>query len=187
MTFRLLLVCTGNICRSAFGEVLAGHLFDGGVQTRSAGLGAMVGHGMHPDSRQALAPWGLADSAAAENFRSRQLEARMVEDPDLILGATVEHRKGIVQLAPRGLKKAFTIKEFARLAVAVDATSLSADPWTRPRDLVEKAKAQRGARPVAPGEDDVNDPMGRPAAAHQEAARQIAAALEDIAAVLAGS
>src|SRR4051812_32932148 len=56
--FRLLFVCTGNICRSPFAEILTRHLLVGRLGGRvagrfeisSAGVQAVVGSPMHPDS-----------------------------------------------------------------------------------------------------------------------------------------
>jgi Low molecular weight phosphotyrosine protein phosphatase len=61
-TFRLLFVCTGNICRSPFAEILTRHLLRGRLGGRaaaafdvsSAGVAAVVGSAMHPDSRAEL-------------------------------------------------------------------------------------------------------------------------------------
>ena len=64
--FRLLFVCTGNICRSAFAEVLTRHLLNerlgygpaSAIVVSSAGIQAVVGSGMHPMTREMLRPWG---------------------------------------------------------------------------------------------------------------------------------
>lgn len=186
--FRLLFVCTGNVCRSPFAEILARHLLeraDFPAVVGSAGLAAVVGGPMHPESRRGLAPWDL-EGAAAENFRGRQLTSSMVTAADLILGATTEHRAGIVRVAPRALRRAFTVREFARLAAAVDDATLPTGPVDRARAMVDAARGKRGARPVIPGSDDIADPIGRPAAAHAESVRAIAEAVESIVGALAG-
>jgi protein-tyrosine phosphatase len=64
--FRLY-VCTGNICRSPFAEILTRHvLVDrlGGTAAAafhiaSAGVRAVAGAPMHPATREELRPWGL--------------------------------------------------------------------------------------------------------------------------------
>src|SRR6185437_3085008 len=84
--FPLLFVCTGNICRSPFAEILTRHLLRGRLGGRaaaafdvsSAGVAAVVGSAMHPDSRAELAPWGL-DGAPADGFVARQLQSSMIE------------------------------------------------------------------------------------------------------------
>ena len=65
--FRLLFVCTGNVCRSPAAEILMPHLLRGRLGGReaariavaSAGVCAVVGGAMHPAARAKLAPWGL--------------------------------------------------------------------------------------------------------------------------------
>ncbi|MGQ0845829.1 MAG: arsenate reductase/protein-tyrosine-phosphatase family protein [Sporichthyaceae bacterium] len=186
--FRLVFVCTGNICRSPFAEILARHLLDlhaFPAHVQSGGLGAVVGAPMHAQTRRGLAPWGL-DVEAAEGFRGRQLTREIIADADLILGATTEHRSGIVRLAPRTLPRAFALREFARLAAAVDPAALPTDPIARARALVQAARAKRGARPVAPGEDDIADPMGRSASAHADAGTAVAAAVTELVQALLG-
>ncbi len=166
--FRLLFVCTGNICRSPFAEILTRHLLIGRLGGReaaafevgSAGVQAVVDGGMHPDSRDELSPWGL-DRAVAGRFAARQLRSVMVEDADLILGATPRHRSSVVERNPAGLPKTFSLREFARLARAVDAAALPEHPVRRAHALVDLARRQRGLLPpVEPDDDKVPDPMG---------------------------
>jgi protein-tyrosine phosphatase len=186
--FRILFVCTGNVCRSPFAEVLTRGLCaaqDFPVEVGSAGLDAPVGAPMHPDTRAALARWDLA-GAPAEGCRARLLTPAMVVEADLVLGATLEHRAAIVRLAPKGLRHTFALREFARLAAAVDPAGLPTDPAARGRAVVVAAKAHRGARPVAPDADDIADPIGRPAAAHLAAAAAVADAVSTIVRVLTG-
>lgn len=175
--FRLLFVCTGNICRSPLAEILTRHLIIGRLGGRaasvfvvsSAGVQAVVGSGVHPDSRAELAPWNL-DGAPAGRFRARQLLASMVLESDLVLGATPRHRSAVVERAPAALPIAFSLREFARLAEAVDPDELPENPIERARALVELARAQRGL--VAPPEDgdDIPDPIGGPRSAHHSSA-----------------
>lgn len=189
--FRILYVCTGNICRSPFAEILTRHLligrFDGRAamtfDVSSAGVRAVVGSAMHPDSRDELAPWGLD---VADRFTARQLRPEMVEQADVILGASRRHRAAVVELVPVRLARTFSIREFARLAAEVDPTLLPPDPVARAHLLVEQARGRRGLVPVAvPEHDDVPDPVGHPRGAHQEAAALIRSAVQVIVDVLA--
>ena len=133
--FRLLYVCTGNICRSPFAEIITRHVLIGRLggreasafQVSSAGVRAVVGSGMHPDSRAELAPWNL-DTTAAEQFTARQLRSAMVAECDLVLGATPRHRSAVVERLPAALPITFSLREFARLAEAVDPAALPEAP-----------------------------------------------------------
>jgi protein-tyrosine phosphatase len=176
--FRLLFVCTGNICRSPFAEVLTRHLLRsrlggrdaGAFEISSAGVQAVVGSAMHPDSRAELAPWNLHGAAAA-GFRARQLHPTMIERSHLVLGMTPRHRSAVVARCPAALPLTFALREFARLAAAVDPGQLPAHPVARAHALVDLARLQRGLVPPDPDGDDIPDPMGRPRAAHHHAAQ----------------
>lgn len=187
-TFTVLFVCTGNICRSPFAEILTRHLIGEAldpdaaarITVASAGVGAVVGSGMHPQSRAELAPWEL-QGWAAENFRARQLEPAMAVGADLVLGAALRHRSQTVTVAPRALPVSFSLREFARLTAAVDLTVLPADPIARAHALVGEARALRGLVPPAgPDGDDVPDPIGQSVAAHHQAALLIAESVRAI-------
>jgi protein-tyrosine phosphatase len=187
--FRVLVVCTGNICRSPAGELLLRNLLvgrlggraAGRVEVSSAGVRAVVGHGMHPLSRAQLAPWGL-DSRAG-GFVARQIDDAVVEGVDLVLGANVRHRSDVLERHPKLLDRTFALREFARLAAAVDPGSLPSDLVGRGRALVGAARALRGT--VPPADDTVPDPMGEPEAAHRDAVGLIFEAMHGIVDVLA--
>jgi protein-tyrosine phosphatase len=182
--FRLLFVCTGNICRSPFAEILTRHLLRsrlGGRAARafdvsSAGVQAVVGSAMHPDSRAELAPWNLHGAPAA-GFTARQLHPAMIERSHLVLGVTPRHRSAVVARCPAALPTAFGLREFARLAAAVDPGQLPVHPVARAHALVDLAQLQRGLVPPDPDGDDIPDPMGRPRAAHHHAAQLAHAAV----------
>jgi protein-tyrosine phosphatase len=193
--FRLLFVCTGNICRSPFAEIITRHLIIGRLGGRaaasafavsSAGVRAVVGSGMHPDSRAELAPWSL-DGAEAGRFKARQLRSAMVLESDLVLGATPRHRSAVVERAPAALPITFSLREFARLSEAVDPDELPTGPIERARALVELARAQRGL--VAPPEDgdEIPDPISGPQSAHHSSALLILDAAQRVADVMVPS
>ena len=144
-------MCTGNICRSPFAEILTRHLLRGRLGGRaaaafdvaSAGVAAVVGSAMHPDSRAELAPWNL-DGAIADDFVARQLQSSMIERAHLVLGATSRHRSAVVEQCPTALPITFSLPEFARLAAAVDPAELPAHPVARAHALVELSRLRRG-------------------------------------------
>ena len=182
--FRLLYVCTGNICRSPMAErytvARLGQLLEPAdaakVQVASAGTYGLVGEPMEPDAVAALAELG----GAPGEFAARELAAEMVAEADLVLGATRVHRAAAVTLHPRAAARTFTIRELARLCAGVDADALPAgDVVERGRALVRAAAAQRGLHPPeTPADDDVSDPYRQPLRAFQATGRLIADALE---------
>ena len=168
--FRVLHVCTGNICRSPMAE----HLMRAGLRQRlgaeadrfvieSAGTWGHTGSPMESYALSTLKTYGVD----GQDFSARELIAEHVVAADLILGATREHRAAAVVLHPRAAARTFTLREFARLAGAVDPDTLPAgDPVERARALVRAAAAQRGmVPPDRPRDDDLDDPYQAPESA----------------------
>jgi protein-tyrosine phosphatase len=181
--FRVLHVCTGNICRSPLAE----HLMREGLRKRlgddaerfvieSAGTWGHTGSPMETYALSTLASYDVDGSA----FAARELVAEHVVAADLVLGATREHRAAAVVLHPRAAARTFTLREFARLTAAVDPASLPADdPVERARALVAAAAANRGlVPPQRPGDDDVDDPYQAPASAFATCGALVHATLE---------
>ena len=182
--FGILFVCTGNLCRSPFAEVLTRHLLierlgaanASRFSVISAGTHAAVGAGMHPLTRAELTPWGL-DGAAAAAVVARQLDAGTVRAADLVLTADRGHRSLVVDLVPTALPNAFCLREFARLLGGIDPRVLPPDPIARAVATVAEARQLRGTLSYACPEDDiVPDPIGQPPSAHRLAAGMIAPA-----------
>ncbi len=181
-TFRVLMVCTANYCRSPIAEQLlaakARGLF-GKADTwvvESAGTQAWESHPIHELSAQVLAE----RDALLHAHRSRQLDASIVRDADLILTAERQHRSVVVRLLPAAIGRTFTMLQFARLAAAVEPIS-GTDAGDLGRQLVVEAKAARATlQPVAPDQDDVVDPMGGPIEAFHTCAATLDAAMEAI-------
>jgi protein-tyrosine phosphatase len=170
VTFRVLHVCTGNICRSPMGE----HLMREGLKARlgpaadaflveSAGTWGHSGAPMEPFALSVLKTYGH-DGAA---FQARELVAEHVAGADLVLGATREHRAAAVVLQPRAASKTFTLREFDRLLAGVEPTSLpTGDVVERAQAIVVGAASQRGRiRAEKPEDDDLVDPYQAPESA----------------------
>jgi len=165
--FRVLHVCTGNICRSPMAERLTRKgLADrlgpaaGRFVVESAGTWGHNGSPMESYALATLKAYGLD----GVDFRARELVAEHVAGADLVLGATREHRAAAVVLHPRAAGRTFTLREFARLVSAVVPADLTAtDPAQRARELVRVAAGRRGlVPPDAPGDDDLADPYQGP-------------------------
>ena len=177
----MLLVCTGNICRSA----LAVRLGDAylrerlgqqaaAIQLTSAGTRAVVGSGMHPDSELVLQGFG----AAAGNFRARQLQEEMAHQADLTLTMTRTHRREVLERVPRALSRTFTLREAADLLrlLGDDLALDGGDAGERLRALVRELGAARGRR-ESRADDDIRDPIGQPLEVHQEVGEAIVESL----------
>lgn len=152
----VLVVCTGNVCRSPLLERLLQREVDaahgaGAVAVRSAGTRALVGSAMDDRSAQLLRRLG----GDPEGFAARSLTDQVVAGADLVLTATPEHRSDVVRLDPRALRRTFTVHEFAALADAVPARDRPGweDPAEALAGLARSARAQRGTvgRPSSSG------------------------------------
>ncbi|MGC0368416.1 low molecular weight phosphatase family protein [Microbacterium sp. SLBN-111] len=186
MTFRILTVCTGNVCRSPTAELLLEHELGelGFVEISSAGTGALVDHGIPEPGLRLLGSDGLDGTA----HRARQLTPSIVRDADLVLAMSREHRKAIVEMTPAATRRTFTIRELARVAEFVGAagdalTEAGGTPEDRMRAAVLLAAVQRGLapQPEDPAESDVIDPYRRSDEAYAESFDQIRPAATTIA------
>ena len=91
MVFSVLMVCTGNICRSPMAEGLLIHKLPQPlrpfVSVRSAGT-----HGLHGNRAEPLAVKAAASHGVdISNHRARILDARMIRSADLVLGMEKHH------------------------------------------------------------------------------------------------
>lgn len=171
MSFSVLFVCIGNVCRSPFGERLLRHRLDelaigDEFTVTSAGVRAMQGRSMHPESTRTLEARG----GSAEGFVARQLSAELAEGADLVLAATRDIRSRLLEESPRSLRRSFTLREFVSLAEAHRAAGEGASGGRRvPPTAVRGAQAldaliedcSRGRGILRLDDVDVTDPIGR--------------------------
>lgn len=160
---RILVVCTGNVCRSPYIERrLSAALDKTGISVSSAGTSALVGSEMDPRVAQRLSELGLR----AEGFVARQLTAEMARSADLILGATREHRSLVVRMEPSVLRRTYAFADFSDLAAhVVDSDTLATRQSDGPvgtfvRRVSEAAARGRGGfRARTKEESEIVDPF----------------------------
>lgn len=114
--FEAVFVCTGNIARSASGEVISKHLAaEYGLEDKwifsSAGTGALVGHGVYEHVANELIKRGYNP----EGFTSRQLNGQIIENATIILVAEKVHADWIVREWPQHHAKIKLLKQVARI------------------------------------------------------------------------
>ncbi|GAA1440843.1 arsenate reductase/protein-tyrosine-phosphatase family protein [Leifsonia poae] len=176
--FRVLAVCTGNICRSPATELLlaAGLSDDPRFDVSSAGTHAMAGWPISPPMDELLADLGIP----SDRFTARQATRSLLAGSDLILTATREHREWVVGEQPRALRRVFTLTEFAD--AVRDHGDTSGTRGMSAAELVAWAAANRPSARIADLgsvtrrgylEGDILDPYGRGRAAYHASLAQI--------------
>ncbi len=155
--FRILIVCTANICRSPVAERLLRHYFEQAesgarFSVTSAGVRGWESAEIHPPMAAELRRLGADPS----EFSSRPLIEADCDRADLILTATLEHRAAVLQMAPRALRRTFTLLEFAHLVTGPGVVSVAAG---FPSELVRRAATARGSATLI--DYDIHDPYQR--------------------------
>jgi len=190
---RILVVCTGNICRSPFIERLLQRRLDEhragsghGIQVRSAGTSAMTGWSMDERAAAQLVAYG-SDPAG---FTARDLTPDLIAGSDLVLTATRAHRGKVATMYPKALRQVFTFCDFADLVAGIDGLSVrvtNVDPRVWVRQVTEKAAASRGLKPpLEPALADIVDPFGRDDEVFATMAQQVVASMPAVVRALAG-
>jgi protein-tyrosine phosphatase len=184
--FTMLIVCTGNICRSPLAEQLLRARFAAvGIPAvvHSAGTGALVGYEMTPEAASLSQGYGGDPAGHA----ARQLNADLINGADLILTATRQHRADTVSLVPRALRHTFTLNQFARLVTVAEITGGSSvvEPVETAKALrafITEIAATRGFAPppLRADDDDIIDPYRQSQAIYDQAGQAIDAAATSI-------
>jgi protein-tyrosine phosphatase len=190
--FSILLVCHANLCRSPLAERLARRAFNeafgpaaAGVLVSSAGTHAYAGSPMHSGSAAVLAEGGID----AAGFSSRKVNSSILLGADLVLAVGRDQRAGCVTLAPGLVRRAFTLRQFARLAAALPAAAaLTGTVPARLGALVEEVNANRHLVPTVPADmDDLPDPVNQPIEAFRECAQEIWKSVSTVVGVISAS
>jgi protein-tyrosine phosphatase len=152
----ILILCTGNICRSPMAEAFLRHRLEeigAEARVRSAGL---LDDG-RPAPREGIAVLGDLGFDTSEH-RSRRMTADMIRGADLVLCMAREHLREAVLLERQAWPKAFTLKELVRRGEQTGprASGQPFDEW------LAKVHAGRTHHDLlgTSADDDVADPIG---------------------------
>ncbi len=131
MLERVLMVCTGNVCRSPMAEALLRARFAarGRGSVSSAGLSALVGRPAEPLAVELLAERGIDLSA----HRARQLTPDMVAAAELVVVMEAAQQHELERLAPAARGRVHRLGRFGGFDVP--------DPFRLPRRAFEGALA----------------------------------------------
>ncbi|MCI0632714.1 MAG: low molecular weight phosphatase family protein [Actinobacteria bacterium] len=159
----ILVVCTGNVCRSPLAEgflreALGARSASSSIDVASAGTMGWDGSSADPLSVEAGTERGIDISGHV----ARRFSTSDVREADLVLGMAPEHVAAVIRDVPDAEHKAFTLKGFVRLLEAL-APAGSGDPGAVLVVRVLDADAlRRSGFEGDPGDDDIVDPLGRP-------------------------
>jgi sulfate adenylyltransferase len=159
---QVLFVCTANISRSPYLELVARSRSGGEVDFASAGVYARDDTLIDPAMAVELTARGIA----SEDFRSRRLTGTMIGRADLVLTAEAAHRAVILDEHPVATRKVLTVSQADR---ALDRIDLAVPAVDLPAALV----AGRGG---ASADLDIVDPYRR----GPDAARACASILDQL-------
>jgi L-threonylcarbamoyladenylate synthase len=137
----ILVVCSGNTCRSAIGEFLLKEEIKNSAKSldnyyiHSAGVTAIEGLEASENAVSVLKEIGIE----AKTHESTVLTEKMVEDASLILTMTNSHKNYLLQTLPKNKDKVYTLKGFAGMG---DSDVI--DPFGGGIDIYRKTRTEIG-------------------------------------------
>jgi protein-tyrosine phosphatase len=123
---RILILCTGNICRSPMAEALLRQRMEHSgrdVEVRSAGVGALEDQQADPPAQVLMQTRGLDISA----HRARQVTPALARWADLILVMESYQREALLDIDPTARGKTFLLGHWSSKEVP--------DPFRQPEEL----------------------------------------------------
>lgn len=137
---RILVVCTGNICRSPVGEyLLRDALIKAGrrVDVSSAGVGALVGEPAHETAIKMMQVRGVD----LNPHRARQADVSICRQADLVLVMESHHREALTDIDPAVRGKTFLLGHWGKFEIP-DPYRRSQSAWDEAVALIDRGVAE---------------------------------------------
>lgn len=124
----ILIVCTGNICRSPMAEGLLKHLllpkWEGHVHIHSAGTYGLTGNPAEPHAVRTMEQMGID----IRDHRARPIDETMICTADFLIVMEEMHRDYISTVRPQAAQRIWLLGEFGRSGRLIEV----ADPYGGP-------------------------------------------------------
>lgn len=146
--YTVLMVCTGNTCRSPMAEGIArdmiakqlgvdeSGLADAGVKVKSAGAYAYGGSPATAEAVRAVAGLGID----IQNHRATVLTRELVDEADVIYCMTAGHREAVLELSPSAATKTHRVDPDADV---IDPIGSDDSVYRRTAEAIRSALARR--------------------------------------------
>ncbi len=129
----ILLVCTGNSCRSVMAEGLLKKMLKefgkNDIEVQSCGIGTMDGLAPTDETIEVM----KRESVDVSDYRSKKISEDLVKKADLILVMEEAHLSDVIRRVPEAAQKTHLLKKFAPEVLSSHPEGFSIpDPIGRP-------------------------------------------------------
>lgn len=160
----VLLVCTGNTCRSSMAEGILKNLCRSvnDLKIISAGISALNGSSAAGKSIEVM----KEKEICLLDHTSTILTKKIILASDLILTMTLAHKHAVISMMPAAKVKTYTLKEYARKSIESGNSSCFAFFENK---LPQKSREERSLLAT----DDILDPFGQSIDIYRKTANEI--------------